>query len=172
MFLSAVWTLILTAPIHCRASIGEEAVERYISPNLFWWRNKLIYILGGLRLCTFSAKFHFWVNYSSKTAHFLLASGHRLGDQPGMNREERKTDTWTRITHTHTHTHTHTPTHTHTHTHTHNTCWFLWLRGLSIGRNGFYTVQAVCAIALHLNLALTGDGAFLFPSKKLTLYDL
>ncbi len=25
MFLSAVWTLILTAPIHCRASIGGES---------------------------------------------------------------------------------------------------------------------------------------------------
>ncbi len=24
MFLSAVWTLILTAPIHCRASIAEQ----------------------------------------------------------------------------------------------------------------------------------------------------
>ncbi len=24
MFLSAVWTLILTAPIHCRGSIGEQ----------------------------------------------------------------------------------------------------------------------------------------------------
>ncbi len=33
-------------------------------------------------------------------------------------------------------------------------------------RNGFYTVQAVCAIALHLNLALTGDGAFIFSLKK------
>ncbi len=26
MFLSAVWTLILTAPIHCLASIGEQAM--------------------------------------------------------------------------------------------------------------------------------------------------
>ncbi len=39
-------------------------------------------------------------------------------------------------------------------------------------RNGFYTVQTVCAIALqptlHLNLALTGDGAFqLSPQKNL-----
>ncbi len=33
-------------------------------------------------------------------------------------------------------------------------------------RNGFYTVQTVCAIALHLNLALTGDGAFLLSPKK------
>ena len=26
MFLSAVWTLILTAPIHCRASTGEQVM--------------------------------------------------------------------------------------------------------------------------------------------------
>ncbi len=35
MFLSAVWTLILTAPIHCRGSIAEQVMECYISPNLF-----------------------------------------------------------------------------------------------------------------------------------------
>ncbi len=34
MFLSAVWTLILTAHIHCRGSIGEQVMEWYISPNL------------------------------------------------------------------------------------------------------------------------------------------
>ncbi len=34
MFLSAVWTLILTAPIHCRGSIAEQEMEYYISPNL------------------------------------------------------------------------------------------------------------------------------------------
>ncbi len=45
MFLSAVWTLILTAPIHCRGSTGEQAV--YISPNLFREGNKLIYTLNG-----------------------------------------------------------------------------------------------------------------------------
>ncbi len=47
--------------------------------------------------------------------------------------------------HTHTHTHTHTLSHTHTHT-----CWFLCFTGTFHRRNGFYTVQAVCAIALHL----------------------
>ncbi len=37
-------------------------------------------------------------------------------------------------------------------------------------RNDFYTVQTVCAIALHLNLALTGDGAFqLSPQKTHTV---
>ncbi len=44
MFLSAVWTLILTAPIHCRGSIGEKLMQCYISPNLFWYRNRLMYL--------------------------------------------------------------------------------------------------------------------------------
>ncbi len=34
MFLSAVWTLFLTAPIHCRASIAETLMQRHISTNL------------------------------------------------------------------------------------------------------------------------------------------
>ncbi len=68
-------------------------------------------------------------------------------------------------THTHIHMHTRARACTHTHTHTH-TCWFLWFTGTFHRRNGFYTVQAVCAIALHLNLALTGDGAFIFSLKK------
>ncbi len=33
-FLSAVWTLILTAPIHCRWSTGEQVMSCYISPSL------------------------------------------------------------------------------------------------------------------------------------------
>ncbi len=78
--------------------------------------------------------------------------------------EATNTHTHTHTHHTHTHkhtphTHTHTPhTTTHTphnthntphHTHTH-TCWFLWFTGTFHRRNGFYTVQTVCAIALHL----------------------
>ncbi len=34
MFLLAVWTLILTAPIHCSGSIAEQVMECYISANL------------------------------------------------------------------------------------------------------------------------------------------
>ncbi len=44
-----------------------------------------------------------------------------------------------------------TPLQIHTHT-----CWFLWFTGTLHRRNGFYTVQTVFSIALHLNLALTG----------------
>ncbi len=41
MFLSAVWTLILTAPIHCRGSIDEQMIEWHISPNLMKKQTKL-----------------------------------------------------------------------------------------------------------------------------------
>ncbi len=61
MFLSAVWTLILTAPIHCRGSTGEQVMQCYNSPNLFWRRNKFIYILNGWR--DYSFKFP-TINYS------------------------------------------------------------------------------------------------------------
>ncbi len=62
IFLSAVWTLILTAPIHCRGPIGEEVMECYISPNLFWWTNKLIWMAWGL--VKFQQIFHFGVKYA------------------------------------------------------------------------------------------------------------
>ncbi len=81
------------------------------------------------------------------------------------------------VTHTqHTrHTHTHTRTHARTHAHTH-TCWFLWFTGTLHRRNGFlYCTSCMCYCptpTLHLNLALTGDGAFLFSPQKRTLYDL
>ncbi len=32
----------------------------------FWWRNNLIYILDGMRVCTFWTNVHFWVNYFFK----------------------------------------------------------------------------------------------------------
>ncbi len=38
-FLSAVWTLILTAPIHCRASIAETLMQCCISPLVSKWSN-------------------------------------------------------------------------------------------------------------------------------------
>ncbi len=50
--LSAVWTLILTAPIHCRASIAEQASQCYISPNLM---KEQTHIFDGLRVSTLSA---------------------------------------------------------------------------------------------------------------------
>ncbi len=38
MFLLAVWTLILTAPIHRRGTICEQVMQCYSSSNLFRWR--------------------------------------------------------------------------------------------------------------------------------------
>ncbi len=46
--------------IHCWAS---DVMQ--ISPNLFWWKKKLLcIILDSLRVSTFSANIHCWVNYS------------------------------------------------------------------------------------------------------------
>ncbi len=57
-------------------SDGTHSLQRIIwwasdakSPNVFRWKNKLIYILGGLRMSKFSANFHFWVNYSLNSAN-------------------------------------------------------------------------------------------------------
>ncbi len=58
-------------------------------------------------------------------------------------------------------------------THTH--VGFYGLRGLSIGVMVLYCTNCMCYCptpTLHLNLALTGDGAFLLSPKKHTLYDL
>ncbi len=57
MFLSAVWTLILTAPIHCRGSIAEQVMECYIFPNLK--NNKHIYIWITWRWVNFQQLFIF-----------------------------------------------------------------------------------------------------------------
>ncbi len=38
--------------------------DKFVALDLFQWRSKLIYILNGLRVSTFSAKLNFWVNYS------------------------------------------------------------------------------------------------------------
>ncbi len=72
MFLSAVWTLILTAPIHCRASIAEQVMQCYISPKLFP-RRKNSSTLDGLRVSTFSVIFSlsFFKYILSKDANLL-----------------------------------------------------------------------------------------------------
>ncbi len=59
MFLSAVWSLILTAPIHCRASIAETLMQWHISTNLM--KKQTHPNLGWL---------HFQVNYSLKPLHY------------------------------------------------------------------------------------------------------
>ncbi len=51
---SSVWSLILTAPIHCKGSTSDQVMQCCNSTNLLRWRNKLIHILDGLRASTFS----------------------------------------------------------------------------------------------------------------------
>ncbi len=70
IFLSAVWTLVLTAPIHCRGSIAEQVK---ISSNLSNI-NKLNCILDDLRVTAFSENY-FWVNYFFKAGMKYLNIG-------------------------------------------------------------------------------------------------
>ncbi len=64
------WTGVVWFFINCLDSHvdGTHSLQRIHcwakSPNLFWWRNKLIYILNGLIVSKYSANFHFGVNYS------------------------------------------------------------------------------------------------------------
>ncbi len=59
LFLSAVWTLILTAPIHCRGSLVNEWCRATFLQ--IWWWSKLICILGwpGMSTCSFLAELFF-----------------------------------------------------------------------------------------------------------------
>ncbi len=87
--------------IHCWASDGmlnlskSVLIKKQTHLHLGWPEGMHIFskisFLGELffQNCSFS--------FGSHVSSF---SRHRLGDQPEMNREERKTDTWTKITHT------------------------------------------------------------------------
>ncbi len=66
MFLSAVWTLILTAPIHCRGFIGEQVMEWYISPNLI--KNQTHLHLG------WSEEEHISANVNNTVSIFSIVS--------------------------------------------------------------------------------------------------
>ncbi len=69
MFLSAVWTLILTAPIHCRAY----DVMLHFSKSVLL--KKLIPILSGRRMSTF------WANVPLSHIQPLLSDGKRQHHQ-------------------------------------------------------------------------------------------
>ncbi len=63
MYLSAVWTLILTAPIHCIGSVSKYCNSQYILMKTQTRCVKLIHILDSLRVNTLLAHFHFYVDY-------------------------------------------------------------------------------------------------------------
>ncbi len=67
VFLSAVWTLILTAPIHCRASITETLMQWHISPNLMKKQTHL----DGLTVSKCSANFIFGSTIPLKRRSYL-----------------------------------------------------------------------------------------------------
>ncbi len=62
-----VWIIVMF--LSDSHSDGTHSLQRHWCSDAFlqtWWRNKLILILDGLRVSTFTAHFHFWVNYSFK----------------------------------------------------------------------------------------------------------
>ncbi len=67
MFLSAVWTLILMAPIHWWRS--SDVMLNFFKSVLM--KKKLIYILDGLSVSKSSGNFHSWVNYSLNTCMYV-----------------------------------------------------------------------------------------------------
>ncbi len=66
MFLSAVRTLILTAPIHCRCSIDEQVMLNFSKSVLMMKQTQL-----HLSWPEVSENLPFWVNYSFKVTFFL-----------------------------------------------------------------------------------------------------
>ncbi len=73
VFKSAVWTSILTAPIHSRGSIGEQIMYCKIFP----WRNNLIYIPGWPEGEYFLNKY--LVNYSFNSPSMIHINLQRNG---------------------------------------------------------------------------------------------
>ncbi len=53
---------------------AEDPLVSNISPNLFWWRNKLIYNLDALRMSKFSS----WVNYFFNVMHYTCVNSEEL----------------------------------------------------------------------------------------------
>ncbi len=78
MFLSAIWTLTLTAPIHCRGSIVEQVMQCYISPNLFQWRKQICPHFEWPEGEYIFSKFSFWLNYSFKPHLEVGVSSHTI----------------------------------------------------------------------------------------------
>ncbi len=69
MFLSAVWTLILTAPIHCRGSNGEQVMQCYISPNMMKKKqNSSTSCMAWVWV--FYVNFHFWWSIPLRKVQF------------------------------------------------------------------------------------------------------
>ncbi len=70
MILSAVRTLNLMAPIHCKDPLMSKWCK--ISPNRFRWRNKLIYILDCQRVSIFSAFFIIYFPFGESYIKYII----------------------------------------------------------------------------------------------------
>ncbi len=72
MFLSAVWTLILTAPFTAEDPLVSKWCNAQFH-NSFWWRNKTHEWPEG-RVSTFSANFQFWVKLFTLSLKCFICS--------------------------------------------------------------------------------------------------
>ncbi len=75
LFLSAVWTLILMAPIHFRGSIGNQVMYYYISPNIFLWRNNID--CTAVKILDFS--YHCYCGHKNSQYRYIAISIETLG---------------------------------------------------------------------------------------------
>ncbi len=80
LFLSAVWTLILTAPIHFRGSIGNQVMYYYIYPNIFLWRNNID--CRAVKILDFS--YHCYCGYKNSQYRYIAISIETLGGGGGI----------------------------------------------------------------------------------------
>ncbi len=110
MFLSAVWTLILTAPIHCRASIAETVMQCYISPNLM--KKQTHPHLGrpeGEHILIFWWTINIWIEMSSVQTYSTVPQvchiQNIINHQHTCGRRAILPRGFPANTHTHTHTH-------------------------------------------------------------------
>ncbi len=74
LFLSAVWILILAAPIHY-SSIGEQVMKCYISPNPTWFDILNINAMIGIRFQMSNCVYvlHEGRAFIEQVNHFLIA---------------------------------------------------------------------------------------------------
>ncbi len=93
-YLQIIWCFISCLNSHFDGTHSLQRIHWWASDvkliSLFWWRNKLIYSLEGLRMNTFSADFYFWVNYSFNDAAFETYYGLFLD----LLSQKQTTDVW------------------------------------------------------------------------------
>ncbi len=117
MFLSAVWALILTAPIHCRGSIGEQVMlhfsksvlmKKQIHLHLGWPQGEYIFVIYSFKSLHFSTSstqkniLFIDMNIKCLFIHMLICNSWiLLSVHSSFNSTERRIKWITRPLHTH-----------------------------------------------------------------------